>query len=1004
MKQLFSLVFFLLPFLLKGQSSDFYFHHIRDINGLSYNIVNCFLKDSRGFLWIGTYNGLNRYDGAHIRIFRKEKTRNSLPNNTVHDLAEDRQGNIWGGTESGIFCYNPVNNSFKNYRVTPDKDFPVIYNILVDKKGDIWASNAYEIVKYNASKDSFESLPLAPSSAKLYTRIFTRKNGLADSPDGRGLWIVSREGLIYYDKQTGEFISAKNSKDPLLFIPANASALCSTSSGHYWFFDNDTRRLVAFDPEKKKIKFSIQPKELDNAFGVTTIFEDNNHLLWISTWNYEIFTIDYRNGNVIKRVQHDKNNRTSVAGDFFWAAMHEQNGTLWLGTVGGISRCNTSRTFYRIHYFPDELLAKQGASFNFVTVNEKDNTWWLGTTNNLLIQYNPASGKITSADLGKIRVNKSGLFPSVITRILFTGDSTVLCSENGTWISHKGNAFQPMTLPGTSDAVLIKDGVQLSDTVCCFTDGKLLYKWNRRNNSTAVLSYKQGLTINDKDPFIQYLTVTPDHKLWMLSGTDWFGYAGTAEIIPVKASSGNYPQSLGYYTAMTADKSGNLWAVKKGDGLYCYNPKENKYSRYSQYDGLVMDHIIDAAADATGRIWTAAYNQFSVFNPANNSFYNFTMPLNENRYGYNNFMALLPGGNIISSVADKMVEFFPSRVRSYDPGQQPIISALFVGGKERPIKGDQTIFLSPGDNNLQIKFGLLADPEDSPFEVYYLLEGAENNWSVSGNSFEAHYNKLQPGSYTFRVKAAAKDKSWETKETILRIKLAAPYYKRPWFLILVVLLAGVLLYLIYRYRILQQKQVMQLENKAQQLEKEKAMVMYESLKQQLNPHFLFNSLTSLSGLIETNQRVAGDFLEQMSGIYRYILKNGNNETVSLKDEIEFVQLYINLQQTRFKKGLQVNIRVPDEYLHYKIAPVTLQNLIENAIKHNVIDIGSPLVVDIFIDGDYLVVKNNLQRKKVVETSNRKGLAQFTSLYRYLSELPVIIEETEKEFMIKIPLI
>jgi len=150
--------------------------------------------------------------------------------------------------------------------------------------------------------------------------------------------------------------------------------------------------------------------------------------------------------------------------------------------------------------------------------------------------------------------------------------------------------------------------------------------------------------------------------------------------------------------------------------------------------------------------------------------------------------------------------------------------------------------------------------------------------------------------------------------------------------------------------------------------------------------------------------VAGDFLEQMSGIYRYFLKNGNNETVSLKDEIEFVQLYINLQQTRFKKGLQVNIRVPDEYLHYKIAPVTLQNLIENAIKHNVIDIGSPLVVDIFIEGDYLVVKNNLQRKKVVETSNMKGLAQFTSLYRYLSELPVIIEETEREFIIKIPLI
>ena len=195
-----------------------------------------------------------------------------------------------------------------------------------------------------------------------------------------------------------------------------------------------------------------------------------------------------------------------------------------------------------------------------------------------------------------------------------------------------------------------------------------------------------------------------------------------------------------------------------------------------------------------------------------------------------------------------------------------------------------------------------------------------------------------------------------------------------------------------------------LESKAQRLEKEKVMVMYESLKQQLNPHFLFNSLTSLSGLIETDQQVAGNFLEQMSGIYRYILKNGDNETVSLKDEIEFVQLYINLQQTRFKKGLIVNINVPDEYLHYKIAPVTLQNLIENAIKHNIIDADSPLEIDIFIEDDFLVVRNNLQKKNMVETSNKKGLAQFVNLYKYLSRKPVHVEESTKDFTIKIPLV
>ncbi|RYE21827.1 MAG: hypothetical protein EOP51_14680 [Sphingobacteriales bacterium] len=209
----------------------------------------------------------------------------------------------------------------------------------------------------------------------------------------------------------------------------------------------------------------------------------------------------------------------------------------------------------------------------------------------------------------------------------------------------------------------------------------------------------------------------------------------------------------------------------------------------------------------------------------------------------------------------------------------------------------------------------------------------------------------------------------------------------------------------YRYRLHQKQQVLQLENKAQALEKEKAMVMYENLKQQLNPHFLFNSLSSLSGLIDTDQQMAGDFLEHMSGIYRYILQNSERETVALKDELAFVKIYLQLQQTRFSKGLQVNINVAEDFHHYKIAPVTLQNMVENAMKHNVIDSASPLIIDIYIEGEeYIVVRNNLQRKKLVETSNKRGLPQFVSLYKYLSHLPVRIEEDETSFKISIPLI
>jgi LytS/YehU family sensor histidine kinase len=126
--------------------------------------------------------------------------------------------------------------------------------------------------------------------------------------------------------------------------------------------------------------------------------------------------------------------------------------------------------------------------------------------------------------------------------------------------------------------------------------------------------------------------------------------------------------------------------------------------------------------------------------------------------------------------------------------------------------------------------------------------------------------------------------------------------------------------------------------------------------------------------------------------------------VSLKEELAFVQAYINLQKTRFKEGLQVKINVNEDELHKKIAPVTLQNLVENAMKHNIIDLETPLIVEITSDDGYLLVKNNLQKKNMVETSNKQGLASLQSLYHYLSRRPVLIEETTNEFIIRIPLI
>lgn len=192
--------------------------------------------------------------------------------------------------------------------------------------------------------------------------------------------------------------------------------------------------------------------------------------------------------------------------------------------------------------------------------------------------------------------------------------------------------------------------------------------------------------------------------------------------------------------------------------------------------------------------------------------------------------------------------------------------------------------------------------------------------------------------------------------------------------------------------------------KASNLEKEKSQVQFDNLKNQLNPHFLFNSLTSLDSLIQENPPLARDFLQQLSKVFRYVLKSKEKGLVSLETELEFIKHYIGLLRTRFGESLQVKFSIAEEDLDLHITPVTLQILIENAIKHNVINENNPLIICVKSEGNMLVIENNIQRKKQVESSNGQGLINLRALYSFLSEKEIMISEQENIFVVKIPLI
>jgi len=192
--------------------------------------------------------------------------------------------------------------------------------------------------------------------------------------------------------------------------------------------------------------------------------------------------------------------------------------------------------------------------------------------------------------------------------------------------------------------------------------------------------------------------------------------------------------------------------------------------------------------------------------------------------------------------------------------------------------------------------------------------------------------------------------------------------------------------------------------RATNLEKEKSQVQFDNLKNQLNPHFLFNSLTSLDSLIQENPALARDFLQQLSKVFRYVLKHKEKGLVSLETELLFIKNYVALVQTRFGSSLKVNFNIKEDALDSQIAPVALQILIENAIKHNTVNEKNPLTISITSEEGYLIVKNNIQKKRQVETSNGQGLSNLKSLYSFLSQSSIEIIEEADVFIVKIPLI
>jgi len=187
-------------------------------------------------------------------------------------------------------------------------------------------------------------------------------------------------------------------------------------------------------------------------------------------------------------------------------------------------------------------------------------------------------------------------------------------------------------------------------------------------------------------------------------------------------------------------------------------------------------------------------------------------------------------------------------------------------------------------------------------------------------------------------------------------------------------------------------------------ERNRARFKYDQLKRQLNPHFLFNSLNVLDYLVQTDSVRASSYIKKLAGVYRYLLSKENDAVVFLEDELEFANMYLDLLKERFTDGLEISIDIEDKYRKVLVVPCSLQLLIENATKHNIINSKAPLYLRIYVKDGWLCVENNYQPRLSVEASNKLGLKNIDGQYKVLFKKSIAIIRTEEKFIVKLPLV
>jgi hypothetical protein len=304
--------------------------------------------------------------------------------------------------------------------------------------------------------------------------------------------------------------------------------------------------------------------------------------------------------------------------------------------------------------------------------------------------------------------------------------------------------------------------------------------------------------------------------------------------------------------------------------------------------------------------------------------------------------------------------------------------------------------LQHDEHDVGVDFSVVWYKDPGSLQHAYLLEPFHHDWIVTSDK-RIIFSSLPPGEYRLRLRSAEYGRFDGAAEASFSFAIDPPFWRRLWFQALFVAVATALVLIYLRQRDRRTRKI-------EALKKEKIEFQFETLKSQVNPHFLFNSFNTLISVIEQDKKLAVEYVEQLSDFYRNLVQFRDKELITLNEEIGLAKAYFEIQKKRFGPNLILNIHAEERRLAWHVPPMVVQILLENAIKHNAVSAQSPLTIDVYTQENRLVVKNTLNPKKTIEPSTGTGLHNVKNRYQLLTRDSVQVEQDKYFFTVSLPLI